>query len=274
MRRLREHLTYANVMSSIAAFMAISGVAWAATALPKNSVGSAQIKKNAVISSKIRNGQVQGVDAKANTFTGTQINEGTLGQVPSAASADNATNAANAVNATNATNAANATNATNAANAANADNAANAANATNATNATNAANATTAGNAAQLAGAGPETYNIGRAYGYINEEGTVEAGRTRNIISVNRPFNGVYCVTLAPGIDVSTIAPVVTLDKHDSATNFMPDANNDQGIIEWDSVNEDCPAGQLEVDSFEQQFTGGALIGNIRDNQSFMIFIP
>jgi hypothetical protein len=221
MRRLRQHLTHAHVMSSVAAFMAISGVAWAATTLPNNSVGTPQLKKDAVISTKIKNGQVLSVDAKDNTFTGADIKEGTLGTVPSAT------------------------------------------------------NATAALNALLLGGAGPATYNIGRAYGYINEEGTVEPARSRNITNANRLSTGVYCVTLAAGIGLSTVAPVVTLDKQDSATNIPPpDPSDDQGIVEWDSVPEDCPAGTLEFDSIKQGFNTGAFVGNVRDDQSFMVLIP
>src|SRR5262245_5486261 len=52
-RRVRSHLTYANVMSTIAVFIALGGVSYAAVKLPKNSVGPAQIKKNAVTITKI-----------------------------------------------------------------------------------------------------------------------------------------------------------------------------------------------------------------------------
>lgn len=47
----------ATVISLIALFISLSGIAYAA-ALPKNSVGSKQIKKNAVIKAKIRAGAV------------------------------------------------------------------------------------------------------------------------------------------------------------------------------------------------------------------------
>src|SRR5258706_6700210 len=56
MRRLRKRLTYANVMSSIAVFVVLGGGAYAATTLPKNSVGSKQIKASAVTSSKVKDG--------------------------------------------------------------------------------------------------------------------------------------------------------------------------------------------------------------------------
>jgi len=57
--------------------------------LPKNSVGTKQLKRSAVTSPKVKN----------NTLTGADINEARLGKVPSAVRADNATNATNATNA-------------------------------------------------------------------------------------------------------------------------------------------------------------------------------
>jgi hypothetical protein len=56
-RRLRNRLTYANVIASLALFIALGGVAVAA-GLKKNSVGTKQLKANAVTAAKIKNGAV------------------------------------------------------------------------------------------------------------------------------------------------------------------------------------------------------------------------
>jgi hypothetical protein len=54
MNRLRSKLTYANVVATLALFVALAGgTAFAATQLPKNSVGSKQIKKEAVTPAKL-----------------------------------------------------------------------------------------------------------------------------------------------------------------------------------------------------------------------------
>ena len=53
MAALREKLTYANVMATIAVFIALGGGAIAATQLPKNSVGAKQLKKAAVTPAKL-----------------------------------------------------------------------------------------------------------------------------------------------------------------------------------------------------------------------------
>lgn len=48
MHRLRPRLTYANVIATLALFLALGGGAYAATQLPKNSVGSKQIKPGSI----------------------------------------------------------------------------------------------------------------------------------------------------------------------------------------------------------------------------------
>jgi hypothetical protein len=52
-RDVRRHITYANVMASIAVFVALGGISYAATQLPRNSVGTKQIKNSAVTLKKI-----------------------------------------------------------------------------------------------------------------------------------------------------------------------------------------------------------------------------
>jgi hypothetical protein len=71
---MRRHLSYANVIASIALIFALSGVAYAATQLPKNSVGSKQIKKDAVNSNKVKDGSLLSKDFKSG-----QLPEGAKG---------------------------------------------------------------------------------------------------------------------------------------------------------------------------------------------------
>jgi len=53
------------VVASLALAISLSGVAYAATALPKNSVGTPQLKKNAVTTQKVKNRSLLAVDFKA-----------------------------------------------------------------------------------------------------------------------------------------------------------------------------------------------------------------
>jgi hypothetical protein len=52
--RIRPKLTYANLMATLAVFIALGGASYAATQLPRNSVGTKQLKKNVVTTAKSR----------------------------------------------------------------------------------------------------------------------------------------------------------------------------------------------------------------------------
>ena len=98
---MRARLSYANVMATVAVFIALGGTSYAISKLPKNSVGTKQLKKNAVATSKIKNEAITvdkikkeaitGEKVKAGSLTGAQINASTLGTVPHADSAKTAT---------------------------------------------------------------------------------------------------------------------------------------------------------------------------------------
>ena len=53
MKKIRARVTYANTMATIAVFIALGGVGYAAVRLPRNSVGTRQIKNGAVTEKKI-----------------------------------------------------------------------------------------------------------------------------------------------------------------------------------------------------------------------------
>jgi len=77
--KVRARLTYANVMATIAVFVALGGSGYAAVTL-----NGRQLKNRSVAGKKL----------KKNTLTGTEINESKLGKVPSAKLATNALNLA------------------------------------------------------------------------------------------------------------------------------------------------------------------------------------
>jgi hypothetical protein len=62
-RRARQRLTYGNVVSSMALFIALGGTSYALT-LPRNSVGSQQIRKGAVRAPEVRSGAVGSSEVK------------------------------------------------------------------------------------------------------------------------------------------------------------------------------------------------------------------
>jgi hypothetical protein len=63
--RIRARLTYANVISTVALFVALGGASYAALKLPANSIGTVQIRSNAVNSAKVQDGSLLGKDFKA-----------------------------------------------------------------------------------------------------------------------------------------------------------------------------------------------------------------
>lgn len=76
--RVRSRLTYANVMSTLAVFIAIGGGAYAA-GLARNSVKSKQIKDNAVKSIDIGDGQVTAIDVGGDAVGAGEIADGQVG---------------------------------------------------------------------------------------------------------------------------------------------------------------------------------------------------
>ena len=73
LHRLRKRLTYANVMSTLAVFIALGGSSYAAL-----TINGATIKNRSIAGKKLR----------PNTLTGAQIKESRLARVPRAKAAD------------------------------------------------------------------------------------------------------------------------------------------------------------------------------------------
>src|SRR3954452_18590019 len=88
MRRLRSGLSYANVTATIALFVALGGSSYAAFKLPRNSVGSAQIRTGAVHSSEIKDRSVGVRDISVSARTALVGRQGPMGpQGPAGAAA-------------------------------------------------------------------------------------------------------------------------------------------------------------------------------------------
>lgn len=91
---MRDRLSYANVMATVAVFLALGGGAYAAIKLPKDSVTSKQIKNKSVKgkdlagksvkSAKIKSNAVNGSKVEDDSLTGADIDESTLEGVANA----------------------------------------------------------------------------------------------------------------------------------------------------------------------------------------------
>ena len=85
---MRPRLSYANVVSTICLFVLLGGGAYAASKLPRNSVGTKQLKKNAVKGPKVANRSLTAVDIR-----------GPVDRAETAARADRASSAESAATA-------------------------------------------------------------------------------------------------------------------------------------------------------------------------------
>ena len=72
MHKLTRFLRH-NAVGLLALFVALGGTSYAATKLPKNSVGATQIKSGAVTSSELRKGAVKNSDLGSGAVTGSKI---------------------------------------------------------------------------------------------------------------------------------------------------------------------------------------------------------
>ena len=102
MERLRENISPALILSVVAVFISLGGGAYAA--LSANSVGTKQLKKDAVTAAKIAAAAVTTAKIKKDAVTGDKVLESSLAQVPNAATADSANTANSATKAEHAAN--------------------------------------------------------------------------------------------------------------------------------------------------------------------------
>lgn len=90
-----SRLSYANVVATLALFVALGGGAYAAIDL---------VGRNDIKSRHVANNSLTGLDVHQNSLSGRDIRERSLGRVPSATEAQSAREAETAANAANATN--------------------------------------------------------------------------------------------------------------------------------------------------------------------------
>ncbi len=76
MRRIHPRLSPSMVIACLALLVALAGTGYAATSLPRNSVGTGQLKNNAVTTSKVKNHSLLRVD-----FANGQIPAGPRGSI-------------------------------------------------------------------------------------------------------------------------------------------------------------------------------------------------
>jgi hypothetical protein len=200
------------VVACIALTVALSGASYAAVALPRNSVGTKQLKANAVKSPKVA----------ANTINGSDVNEATLGMVPSANTANSAANANTANSAANATNAGNADRL---------DNLDSAAFAQAGHNHDDRYFTESEGDARYVRQTDESVF----AYGQIREDASIRNKSTR-LTAVGHPATGIYCLRFTPQPSQIQLEGSVVGLSGSGATALFARVSNGQGG--------DCPLAE------------------------------
>jgi hypothetical protein len=98
--KLRARLSYANIVASVALFIALGGTSYAVATgsidsreIKNNSVRGADIRNSSLTGADIRNNRLTGADIRNNRLTGGDVLESSLGKVPNAGAADTANTA-------------------------------------------------------------------------------------------------------------------------------------------------------------------------------------
>lgn len=123
----------------------------------------------------------------------------------------------------------------------------------------------------------PGVPGTARAFGLVNDVG--QLSRSTGVTNVEIPSVGVFCLTLAHGIDAGQTGLVATPDSDDDSTKFGD--NVDQTFVEWVSGAEDCRAGDLEVRTGIRTIsTGGSPDADVRTvtmeplDEGFFFVVP
>jgi hypothetical protein len=110
----------------------------------------------------------------------------------------------------------------------------------------------------------------------VSNGGALE--RSKNVTSVTRVSDGVYCIDPGPGIDPTTAVLSVA---GESLFNSTSDGNDDIGHVEWSSNAPNCPAGAMEVRAYigDGRPGGGGDVDSggfdmILEDQGFAFVIP
>ena len=88
-----------QLLPLLALFVALGGTSYAAVRFPPNSIGTKQLKRNAVTQPKIKANAVNGAKIADDSVRGDDVLESSLGKVPAAFHADSVPTAANATQA-------------------------------------------------------------------------------------------------------------------------------------------------------------------------------
>lgn len=115
-----------------------------------------------------------------------------------------------------------------------------------------------------------------RAYGRIAQDGSLDSSRSNaGIVSARKDSTGVYCVRLDPDIDATAASPQLGLDFASSDT-LLSGASSVIGGIEIDSDAANCTENpnEVEIRTFKYVFALGVISTAALSDQGFFVAVP
>ena len=117
-----------------------------------------------------------------------------------------------------------------------------------------------------------------RAYGSVSKSGSLD--RSKNVAGITHPQPGTYCITLAGGINATQTGLITTPNYKDDDTTLNPLSYvHKQAIVEWNSGG--CADGVLEVlTGYQTASTAGSPDGDVRAltnvaaDEAFFFVVP
>ena len=111
-----------------------------------------------------------------------------------------------------------------------------------------------------------------RAYVLVNGAGTINAAKSKNVVSVTKPGTGAYCVQLAQSIDATTVEGTVSADYSTAGpatVAYIRSSNLDCGSV-TNSIN--VRVAQIaESGNPTPQFTAET---EVAANGGFFLLVP
>jgi hypothetical protein len=242
LEKLRSRLTYANVMATLAFMLALGGTtAYAANTVFSTDIVDGQVKTADLASAAVTNGKLGN-----NAVTGAKVSDGSLASGDLAGSAVTSSKLADS-SVTQAKLNSNAV--------------------TSAKIADGSVGAQDLASAIKTTGAS--------AYGHIVD---TTVTRDKNIVSVSKPNDGVFCIELAPGIDADAVSAAASPDFFQDSTN--EGANSPKAWAEVSSIAGCSPNGIEVVTGIRDVTTGteagGTVVRSVnvtRQDQPFFVVV-
>jgi hypothetical protein len=89
--------------------------------------------------------------------------------------------------------------------------------------------------------------------------------------------SGLYCITLDPSISVAGTNILAVPDYAlDNTSSPGPNTSADKAQVETRSNAVDCtsPSTELEIRTFQQEFTTSGITGNLVSDEGFFFIVP